>query len=82
MRSLGVLLDAPVLDDATGGRKGQEPVLVQTLVAKLAVEAFDVRVLVRFAGPDEGKLDGTSIRPFVEHLAIEFRAVVDGDGQR
>ena len=34
-------------------RHGHEPVLVQALVAELAVEALDVGVLVRLAGPDE-----------------------------
>jgi precorrin-6B methylase 1 len=32
---------------------GDEPVLVQTLVAELAVEALDVGVLDRLARPDE-----------------------------
>ena len=65
MRALSVVLDAPVLDHAARVCEAQEPVLVETLVPKLAVEAFDVRVLVRLAGSDEGKLDGSSIRPFV-----------------
>jgi hypothetical protein len=45
VRSLGVVLDPPVLDRSPRVSHGQEPVLVQALVAELAIEALDVRVL-------------------------------------
>src|SRR5580700_6624173 len=58
----------------------QEPVLVQALVAELAVEGFDVGVLVGLAGADEGQLDVALIRPGIEDLAFELRAMINGDG--
>src|SRR5262249_55406961 len=62
----------------------QEPVLVQALVAELAVEGFDEGVLHWLPRPDEVKLDVALIRPGVEHLAGELRPVVGDDhrGQR
>src|SRR5690348_11619892 len=56
--------------------------LVQTLVAELAVEALDVRVLHGLARSDEREANPASVRPRVEHLAFELRPVVDGDRSR
>jgi hypothetical protein len=55
--------------------KRDEPVLVQTLVAELAVEALDAGVLVRLAWPDERQLHGPLVRPRIEYLAFELRAM-------
>ena len=79
MRSFGVVLDAPSFDDAACVRQVDEPVFVQTFVAEFPVEAFDIRVLIRLARADERQLDTSPISPFVEHLAIEFWTVVDGN---
>jgi len=49
---LGVVLDAPVLDDAPCMGHREEPMLVEALVAEAPVEALDVRVLHRLAWPD------------------------------
>ena len=46
MGPLSVVLDAPELDRFAGMGHGQEPVLVQALVAELAVEGFDIGILV------------------------------------
>jgi hypothetical protein len=45
-----VVVDAPSLDDLLRLGDAQKPVLIQAVVAKLAVEAFDVGVLHRLAG--------------------------------
>ena len=54
LRSLGVVFDPPGFDHAACMGEAAEPVLVWPLVSELAVEAFDVAVLVRLAEPDEG----------------------------
>jgi len=41
VRSLLVVLPAPDLDDPAGIVDSEKPVLIQALVAKLAVEALD-----------------------------------------
>jgi len=79
---LRVVLDPPGFDDAAGVSETDEPVLVQTLVTKFPVEAFDVRILVRLAGPDERQMDIGLIGLAVEHLSCELRAVIHSDGSR
>ena len=56
--------------------------LVQALIAELAVKAFDVGILIRFSRSNERQVYVRVIRPHVEHLAFELRAVIDGDGLR
>ena len=51
--SLRAVFDPPVFDHAARVRHADEPMLVQTLVVKLSVEALDIDVLDQFAGPDE-----------------------------
>src|SRR5688572_13386643 len=53
--------------------------LVQALVAEPAVEALDVGVLDRLAGPDEVQLDAALVCPGVQHLAGELGTVVADD---
>lgn len=72
MRSDGVVVEAPGFDDSLGIDHADKPVLVQALIAKLAVEAFDVRVLDRFAWSNEAERDATAICPRVERSAREF----------
>lgn len=80
MSALGVVLDAPDLNDSPSLCHRDEPVFIHALVAKLAVEAFDVRTLVRFAGPNERQLHRVLVSPGVEHLVFELRPVIHGDG--
>jgi hypothetical protein len=53
-----------------------EEVGVQHLLAIGAVEAFDVRVLVRLPGLDVADLDAPGAAPVLERLGHEFRPVV------
>lgn len=72
------VLDPLGFDDAACVGRADEPVLVQTFVTEFPAEAFDVRVLVRLAGADERQLHAAAIGPLVEHMAVEFRPVIDG----
>jgi hypothetical protein len=49
---------------------------VQTLIAKLPVEAFDVGVLDRLAGSNETPFEAALIRSHIERPAGKFRSVV------
>ena len=53
MRSYGVVVPAPSVEDAPGILDAGKPVFVEALIAELAIEALDVRVLGRFSGSDE-----------------------------
>jgi hypothetical protein len=47
-----VVVEAPALDDGVGLGQAAKHLLVQALVAQLAVEALDEAVLLRLAGGD------------------------------
>ena len=59
-----------------------EPVLIEALVAELAVEALDVAVLHGPAWLDQDVPDVVFLRPGDEGPAGELRAVVGSDGGR
>jgi hypothetical protein len=82
VRSLGVVLEAPRLDDLASVVERVEPVGVQALVAEAAIEALDEGVLRRGAGLDEVQCDAALVGPLVEGVGDELRAVVDHDGRR
>lgn len=56
--------------------------LVQALVAELAVETLDVAVLHGFPWLDQQVLDAMSLRPAHERPACEFRTIVGAHGLR
>jgi hypothetical protein len=82
VRTLGVVFDAPGLDDPSGLSHRDQPVFVQTLVAELAVEALDVCVLIGPAGPDERQLHAALVSAGIEHLAFELWSMIHGDRLR
>lgn len=80
MRPDLVVVAPPVSDDlACLGKRG-EPVLVEALVAELAVEALDVAVLHGLAWIDQQVLDVVPLRPGDEGPTGELRAVVGAHG--
>jgi len=81
MRSHGVVVDAPGLDDARL-REAHKPVLVQALVTTLPIETLDVGVFDRFARTNETQFDAVSIGPRIQGAAAEFRSVVTDDHLR
>src|SRR5258706_7756210 len=82
MSAMSIAVDSPVLDLLDRVRKTREPVQVETLVAKPAVEALDEAVLHRLAGLDEVELHSVLERPLIERSTCELRAVVDHDRSR
>lgn len=77
-----VVVAAPFGDLCTSLRERREPLLVEALVAELAVEAFDVTVLHGLARIDQQVLDVVPFRPRDEGPAREFRAIVGPHGAR
>ena len=82
VRPHGVVIDTPRFDRSLGARQADKPVLVQTLVAKLPVEALDVRVLDRLARSNETQLDAARIRPHIERPSRKLGPVVDDNRLR
>jgi hypothetical protein len=68
----GIVVHAPGLDDCARLGQAEKPVLIETLVAEPAIEAFDVGVLVRLARVDEMQPNTVGVRPGVEGPADEF----------
>ena len=74
MRPDGVVVDPPGFDRRLRVGQADKPVLVQTFVAKLPVEAFDVRVLDRLAGSNEAQRHAARVRPGIEGRARQTPA--------
>lgn len=64
-----VVVTSPVGDNVAGLGERVEPMLVEALVAELAVEAFDVAVLRRAARFDQDVLDALPLCPGDEGAA-------------
>jgi len=77
-----VVIDPPTFDGLSCVVQVQEPVLVQTFLAELSMEALDVPVFHRPAWRDEVQRDFVFIGPLVERLGSELRAIVDDDPHR
>ena len=76
MWPLAVVLLTPCSNHFPCMAHRQKPVFVQTFVSELAIEAFDVRVLLQLTWFDESQWQLPTIRPFFECLASEFRPIV------
>ena len=79
MRSVGVVVDPPFLDDLASLVEIGEQVLVQAFVTQAAVKAFDKTVLHRLAGRDVVPLDPAFLLPGQNGIRGELGAVVAHD---
>src|SRR5574343_434880 len=77
-----VVVGPPACDLVARLFQALEPVLVQALVAELAVEALDIGVLRGLAGLVEDVAHSLGLRPSHEGPAGELRALVGSDGLR
>lgn len=71
VRSALVVVKPPGFDEQLGISQTREPVGMETLIPKLAVEAFD-----------ELQLDTVVVCPLIQHLARQRDAVVEHNGRR
>ena len=60
-----IVILSPFLNNGPGVRESHKPVFVEALVAKLTIEAFDVRILRRLARLDQFQLYPVGVRPLV-----------------
>src|SRR5580658_203555 len=82
MGSVGIIIDAPRLDDPVRHRQATEHVLVEALVAEAAVEAFNEGVLHRLARRDVMPTDASILLPAQHGVGGELAAVVADYHQR
>ncbi len=77
-----VIVDPPGLDDLSGFGQPVEQVLIETLVAQPAIEAFDEGVLGGFARRDVMPFDAPVMGPFEDGVAGHLGSVVGDDRLR
>src|SRR5438046_8451844 len=80
VRSHLVVVSTPSLAFSACLVEAEEPIGVQALSPKLAVQAFDECVVGRLAGPAEVESDAAHEGPQVELLTDEFRPIVEPNG--
>ncbi len=82
VRPLFIVLSSPGLNHKLRFLQRQKPVLVQTFIPKLAVEALNKRVLHRLPWLNEVQMHAVLHRPGIQGRPGEFRAVVQDQGVR
>lgn len=76
MRSDLIVVPPPAFDLVSGVVDIAPPVLIEALVADLAVEAFDISILVRFTRLDKLMVDFPFVGPGIECGSCELGPVV------
>ncbi len=71
-----VVVSAPCADDLADLGERAEPVLVQALVAGLAVEALRVHVLCRLAGLYQAQRHSVAVGTAIERVADELGVLI------
>ncbi len=79
MRTNGVVIDSPRPERSPRFFDAHEQMLVEALVPAPAVETLHDRVLNGLARADEAQLHAACMRPGIDSLAAELRAVVAHD---
>lgn len=79
MRTALVIVVPLGLDLGTSIRQRQEPVAVQALVAKPAIEALDEGVVGWFARPREIERDAAGVGPQIQVARDRLAALIDPD---
>jgi len=77
-----VVVDSPVFDDLLGLVDGLEPVFVQTFISESSVEGFDITVLLRFSGLDEGVFNLVTVAPLIQGNTGKLRSIIGVDTLR
>lgn len=82
MRTFLIIEAPPQLDLAPSVVQRQEPVFIQALLAKAAIEALDHGVIRRCPTAGEVEFHDMLVHPSVHDVAGEFTAVIDLDRLR
>ena len=76
MRSLLIVISSPGRNEYFRVMQITEPVFIQTLIPKFAVEALDVGILGRFSRLNQQRWDTVLVRPLIEDLAGKLRPLI------
>jgi hypothetical protein len=79
MRSLGVVMAPPILDQYLGFFQRIEDLPIEQLITQLAIEALDIAILPGAALLDEQRTNVEVREPVTYLLSGEFCAVVEAD---
>ena len=79
VRSEAVVIVLERLDLFLRAVERKEPIHIQTLITKAAVERLDERIIRRFSGPREVQRHFILVGPLVQRFGDELAAVVDLD---
>src|SRR6056297_17550 len=82
MGSLLIVMPTPGRDDASRLVQACEPVLVETLISKLAVKTLNVGILRRLSSLYQKGRHATLIGPLIESPGGKLRALVSTDRLR
>lgn len=80
MRSLLIVVQAPITDFLPGVSKILEPMFIQTLIAEFSVKALDVTILNRLSRLDQLQLNAMMVSPLIQCSASIFRPLIGSDG--
>lgn len=81
MGTLIVVVVSPSIDYLSGFLQAAEPVLIQTFLSELPVQAFHEPVLGGLARLDKSEFDAGFLLPEKHRFTGELRAMISGDGQ-
>ncbi len=79
MRSLGVVMAPPILDQYLGFFQRIEDLAIEQLIAQLAIKDLDVAVFPGAAFLNEQRSDIQASQPVADALGGELRTIVGAD---
>jgi transposase InsO family protein len=82
MRPFIIVIKPIIFDDVARMTYAHEPVQIQAFIPEFAVEAFHIGIINRLPGSDEMELYPVLIRPCIQGVAYELRAVVHYNPRR
>ncbi len=79
MRVVFVVVSPPVFGEHLRLQQGEKEFLVEQFVAEATIQRFDVGVLPRRPGLDQGCSGARQVTPVLKSMRGEFRTVVGAD---
>lgn len=82
MRSQGVVVLAPLLEQYPGLFQREENLTIEQLISELAIESFIVSILLRTSAFDEESLHNDPFKPFPQGYSDKLWTIVGLYGAR
>jgi len=76
MWALLIVISSPSRNEFSRVLQVTDPVFIQTLIPKLAIEALDVSVLRRLSRLNHHRRDAVVVGPLIEYLAGKLRPLI------